>query len=269
MIKMSEVMTARINGIEMDYCAFGNGGRNFIILPGLSVKSVMLSAQAVEEAYKVFADEYRVWLFDRRRNMPETYGISEMAEDTAAFMKHLGLEGSYVFGASQGGMIAQVLAIRHPELVRKLVIGSSAARVKISDDSPLTEWIRLAENRDAEALNLSFAERVYPEDVARAYHDFFVNDARTVTDEDLVRFVTLARGTEGFDVTERLPEIRCPMLLLGSNDDKVLGREASLEIIEKMKDRDDFNWFMYDGYGHAAYDTAPDYKERILDFFRG
>jgi hypothetical protein len=25
---------------------------------------------------------------------------------------------------------------------------------------------------------------------------------------------------------------------------------------------------MYDGYGHAAYDTAPDYKERILDFLR-
>ena len=110
---------------------------------------------------------------------------------------------------------------------------------------------------------------MYPEDVARAYHDFFVNDAATVTDEDLNRFVTLARGTEGFDVTERLPEIRCPMLLLGSNDDRVLGREASLEIIEKLKDRDDFKWFMYDGYGHAAYDTAPDYKKRILDFFRG
>ncbi|MBQ2213701.1 MAG: alpha/beta hydrolase [Erysipelotrichaceae bacterium] len=266
---MSEVMTAMVNGIEMDYCVFGKGRRNFVILPGLSVKSVMLSAQAVEDAYKVFADEYRVWLFDRRRNMPETYSISEMAEDTAEVMEYLGLEGAYVFGASQGGMIAQVLAMEHPELVRKLVIGSSAARVERNADSPLNEWIRLAEKREAEALNLSFAERVYPEDVARAYHDFFVNDAATVTDEDLNRFVTLARGTEGFDVTERLPEIRCPMLLLGSNDDMVLGRDASLEIMEKLRNRDDFRWFMYDGYGHAAYDTAPDYKERILDFFRG
>ena len=119
-----------VNGIEMDYCVFGKGRRNFVILPGLSVKSVMLSAQAVEDAYKVFADEYRVWLFDRRRNMPETYSISEMAEDTAVVMEYLGLEGAYVFGASQGGMIAQVLAMEHPELVRKLVIGSSAARVE-------------------------------------------------------------------------------------------------------------------------------------------
>jgi hypothetical protein len=30
----------------------------------------------------------------------------------------------------------------------------------------------------------------------------------------------------------------------------------------------DFEWYLYDGFGHAAYDTAPDYRERLLKFLR-
>jgi len=47
----------------------------------------------------------------------------------------------------------------------------------------------------------------------------------------------------------------------------VVGGEASQEIADLLKDRD-CTLYMYDGYGHAAYDLAPDYKERILDFLK-
>ena len=40
------------------------------------------------------------------------------------------------------------------------------------------------------------------------------------------------------------------------------------EIEEVMKDHPGFEIYMYDGYGHAAYDMAPDYKERILEFLK-
>ena len=264
---MSEVRTAAVNGIEMDYCRFGKGSKIFVMLPGLSVKSVMLSADAVEEAYGMFSKDYTVYLFDRRKNLPETYSVYEMAEDTAIVMEYLGLKKTCMFGASQGGMMAQVIAIRHPELVERLVIGSSSSEIPSDVDSPLSEWIRLAEEKECEKLNLAFAKRVYPEAVAEAYHDFFIEDARTIRDEDLKRFVILAKGTEGFNVTEQLKKIECPVLILGSNDDRVLGGEASLRIKQELCDREDVECFMYDGYGHAAYDTAPDYKERLMKFF--
>ena len=54
--------------------------------------------------------------------------------------------------------------------------------------------------------------------------------------------------------------------MIGSKDDRVLGAEASEQIAENLKGREDVVLYMYDGFGHAAYDTAPDYKERILDF---
>jgi pimeloyl-ACP methyl ester carboxylesterase len=57
----------------------------------------------------------------RRRVRPEQYSLSDMAEDTAALLRELGVAPAHVVGASMGGMIGQVLAAEHPEAVRSLV----------------------------------------------------------------------------------------------------------------------------------------------------
>ncbi len=54
-------------------------------------------------------------------------------------------------------------------------------------------------------------------------------------------------------------------LVLGSKDDQVVGAEASQSMADKLKDCE---LYMYEGFGHAAYDTAPDYKDRILEFLK-
>jgi pimeloyl-ACP methyl ester carboxylesterase len=57
----------------------------------------------------------------RRRVGPEQYSLSDMAEDTANLLWALDLAPAHVVGASMGGMIGQVLAAEHPEVVRSLV----------------------------------------------------------------------------------------------------------------------------------------------------
>ncbi|MBQ4427915.1 MAG: alpha/beta hydrolase [Oscillospiraceae bacterium] len=264
-------MTGTVNTarFSMDYLKFGKGTEALVIIPGLGVKSVMLSAKAVEAAYSLFAEEYTVYLFDRRRELPEKYTIADMAQDTFEAMCALGLRSASAFGASQGGMTALALAIAHPEAADKLVLGSTTARVTAERFRVIAEWIALADKGDAEALYLDFGRSVYPEKIFEASRSFLRELAKGVTDKELARFAKLAETMEGFDVTDELGKIACPVLCLSSRDDGVFGEGAESEIAEALGGRDDFEQYVYDGFGHAAYDTAPDYKARISAFLKG
>ena len=88
-----------------------------------------------------------------------------------------------------------------------------------------------------------------------------------MTDRDLERFVILAEGVRGFDVVSELNRIKCPVLAIGVFEDGVLDSDATMEIAEKLDGKPDARLYLYVGYGHAAYDTAPDYRDRLLRFF--
>ena len=261
------IETVRTDGFEMDYFRFGDGEETLVILPGLSVQSVMGAADAVAAAYQPLTDAFTVYVFDRRKKPPASCTVSEMAEDTAAAFRALGLEQACVFGASQGGMMALRIAIDHPELVRRLALGSTTARMTDARYAIIDRWIALAQDGDAESLYLSFGEAVYPEEVFEQSRELLVDAARTVTDAELARFVVLAAGMRSFDVTDALDGISCPVLVIGSRDDRVLGADASEQLAAALRGHTDCELYMYDGYGHAAYDTAPDYRDRLLRFF--
>ncbi len=57
----------------------------------------------------------------RRKVGPEQYSLSDMAEDAVRLVSELGISPAHVVGASMGGMIAQMIAIEHPESIRSLV----------------------------------------------------------------------------------------------------------------------------------------------------
>lgn len=251
----------------MDYFAFGRGKKTFVILPGLSIQSVSGAAEAVEAGYAAFSEEFTVYVFDRRLDLPPVYRIEDMARDTAEAMRALSLSDVYLFGASQGGMIALIIAARYPGLVRKLVLGSTSAHVPEERAGTLDKWISLAEKKDKEGLYLAFGREIYPPAVFEAYRDVLAEAGKTVTDEELDRFVILARGIRGFNAVKELEKISCPVLAIGAFEDRVLDSDDTMEIAEKLERREDFRLYMYTGYGHAAFDTAPDYRERIFRFF--
>ena len=262
-----QIETVRTGDFSMDYFRFGHGKNILVILPGLSVDSVMKYADGVADTYHVLTDDFTVYLFDRRKELPDPYSISDMARDTVTAIRELGLRDICLFGASQGGMIAMTIAIEEPDLVKKLVLGSTAARVERKKSGTVENWIRLAREKKIEDLYLAFGEAIYPPEVFSSAKDMLLSGAKGITEEDLFRFGILSKAVKGFDVTEKLSSIQCPVLILGSKDDRVLGPETSEEIYEYLKERKDCELFMYDGYGHAAYDMAPDYKERLLRFF--
>ena len=262
----TQIETIHTDGFTMDYFRFGHGKKTLVILPGLSVDSVMKYADSVAEAYNLLADDFTVCVFDRRKELPAVYSVYEMAEDTAAAMRALGLDHVCLFGASQGGMIAMLIAAGYPELVGRLVLGSTAARLETGKSEIIENWIHLAKAGDAKGLYLAFGEAIYPPAVFEQSRDLLTAAAESVTDTDLRRFVILAEGIRGFDARDQLREISCPVLVIGSSDDRVLGAEAPEQIAEYLKGHTACELYMYNGYGHAAYDLAPDYKERLFHF---
>ena len=262
----AQIETVMTDLFSMNYFRFGQGKKTLVILPGLSLESVMNYADAVAESYNLLAEQFTIYVIDRRNELPAVYSIYDMARDTAMALQALGLEQADFFGASQGGMIAMVIAAKYPELVRKLVLGSTSACVSDAQYRVIESWIQLAKAGKATDLYLAFGEAIYPQEVFRQYQVLLSESAKNVTSEDLARFAILARSLKDFDAADHLRDITCPVLVLGSEDDHVLGAEAAVHLAEQLNIRPDSELFMYDGYGHAAYDTAPDYKARMLHF---
>ena len=265
---MIPIETVSTNGFSMQYFRFGSGGRTMVILPGLSVQSVMGAAEAVAAAYADMAEDFTIDVFDRRAELPETCAGLDRARDTAEAILALGLRDVYLFGASQGGMMALVIAIEYPDLVKKLVLGSTSAHVTPDRSPVLDRWLRLAREEGGVALYLAFGEAIYPPAVFEQFRGALVAAGESVTEAEIARFLILAESIRDFDVSDRLGEIRCPVLAIGVYEDAVLDADATMEIAEQLDERiPDFRLYMYIGYGHAAFDTAPDYRERMRAFF--
>ena len=263
---MAELGTVIKDGIEMEYCRFGKGKKIFVMLPGLAIQSVLNAKEAIETANAVMNEDFTTYVFDRRKNIPDDYSIYDIAEDTVKVMKELGLKDIYLFGASQGGMIAMVIAIRYPELVKKAVLGSTSPHVKPEQRAVIDRWIDLAAKKDREGLCREYGREIYPPAVYEQYSGFFSDMAKRVTDEELERFLILAKSIISFDVSDELSKIECPVLALGAYEDPVLDDDATMEIAVNLDHRQDFELYMYVGYGHAAFETAPDYRKRVYDF---
>ena len=250
----------------MDHIVFGHGEKNFVILPGLSVHSVMGAADAIAEAYKDFCEEYTVYVFDRAKTIHDGYTVRNMAEDTAKAMRRLNIEKADVFGASQGGMIAMYLAIDHPQLVNRMILGSTLAKPNAVFNHVVDEWIRLAEAKDEVGLLESFADNVYSESTLKACRETLISSNMGISDEEYRHFIILTKACKTFDCYGELPAIQCPVLVIGSQGDRVVSMEGSTQIAEALG----CECYLYDdNYGHGVYDEAADYRRRCLDFLLG
>jgi pimeloyl-ACP methyl ester carboxylesterase len=116
---------APVNGLEMYYEIHGTG-RPLVVLHG-AYMTIELMGKLVPELTRdrqVIAVEFQGHGHTADIDRPITY--EQLADDTAALLRHLGIDNADIYGYSLGGGVALQLAIRHPALVRKLVVVSAS-----------------------------------------------------------------------------------------------------------------------------------------------
>lgn len=256
-------LTLKFGTTEMDYVVFGNGKKPLVMIPGLNVRGVKGAALSLAYMYRIFAKEYRVYVFDRKEHIPEGYTVREIAEDVAEAMRTLDITNADVFGVSQGGMIAQYLAIDHPELVHKLVLGVTLSRNNATVEQVIANWISMAERNDFDGFVRDMLVKMYSDAYIRKYRLMMPLVAKFSKPKDFGRFIILAKACLTCNSYDELDRIKCPVLVLGGKQDKIVTGEASEEIAERLK----CERYMYEDLGHAAYEEAKDFNKRIYEFF--
>ncbi|MCF6461990.1 alpha/beta fold hydrolase [Clostridium sp. Cult1] len=257
----------KVGRADMDYVAFGSGQKAFIIIPGLGdgLKTVKGTKVLLSRMYKLFAKEYKVYVFSRKNSIEEGYSIRDMAEDQKIAMENLGIKNAHIMGVSQGGMISQYVAIDYPEMVDKLVIGVSVSKQNDTMQKVIKNWITLAENNDYRNLIIDTMEKTFTEDKLKKYRVLYPIITRVGRPKDFKRFVIQANACLNHNAYDELGKIKCSTLVIGGDSDKVVGKNASREMAERI---DDSKLILYRGLGHGAYEEAEDFNQQVLKFLK-
>ena len=253
-----------IGDVSFNYIQFGTGKKPLIMIQGLNTNGIKGAALSLAYMYRMFAKEYTVYLFDRRDEVYEGITVKDFAMDIAAVMDELGLKNADVFGVSQGGMIAQYLAIERPDLVHKMVLAVTASQNNETIETVVQNWIALTEQGDFKTLVLDMAEKMYSDEYVKRYGLFMPLLTLVQKPKDVERFLIISKACLTCKAYELLEYIQCPVFVIGGKQDKVVTGEASEEIAKKLG----CEIYMYENLGHAAYEEASDFNERVLDFLK-
>ncbi|MBR5364634.1 MAG: alpha/beta fold hydrolase [Clostridia bacterium] len=250
---------------EMEYVSFGRGARHLIVLPGLSDGLATVGGKALLLAppFRRFFDRYTVWMFSRKNRMPAGTAIRDMAEDQARAMESLGIGEAAVLGVSEGGMIAQMLAVMHPERVSALILAVTAPYANEMSRGCVNRWIGLAREGRHRELMIDTAERSYSPAYLKKYRKLYPLLGHVGRPASYDRFLVNAEAILSFDAREEIGRIACPALILDGEEDQIVGAEASRELHAGIPGS---KMHLYPGLGHAAYEEAKDFYDRICDF---
>jgi len=249
---------ARVNGIELNYVEAGSGDPLLLIM-GFGGDHLAWAFQM-----PVFAQKYRVIAFDNRgtgqSDVPDVpYTARMMAEDAVGLLDHLKIERAHVLGVSMGGMIAQEVALNHPQRVRSLQLHCTMARPDrymhtliegwrtVRRKSTAEEWLRVV------ALWLfspkTFAER--PEFVETIIQTGLANPHPFT----LTGFLRQGDAVRSHDTLARLATLAPPALVSVADDDILVPPRFSRALAAAIPGA---TLKTIDGAGHCYFWERPD-----------
>jgi 3-oxoadipate enol-lactonase len=228
-------MKIRANGITMSYALGGLAGAPMVTLS----HSLATDLGMWEPQVAALASRYRVLRYDTRGHggteaPAGSYSLDLLADDAQALLQSLGIARTHWVGLSMGGMIGQALALRAPELFASLVLCDTTSRVP-SDAKPVWDQrIATAEGQGMEPLVEPTIERWFTAPFRSKRPDVVDRVRAMIRTTPPAGYVGCCHAIAALDLTDRLPAIRLPALVIVGEDDPGTPVAASRVIHEQI-----------------------------------
>jgi pimeloyl-ACP methyl ester carboxylesterase len=220
------------------------------------------------QMYRFLGEDYRVYVVLRKPGLPHGYTLQDMAGDYATMIRKEFGGPIDVIGVSTGGSIAQHFAADHPDLVRRLVIHSSAYILSEDAKRLQLEWAHMAQQGRWADAYVSMVNTALPRAgmMRRLAKPVFWLVAQLMSlgaPKDPTDLVVTVEAEDKFDFKDQLARIAVPTLVIAGTRDpfysEALFRETAAGILNAKL-------ILYEGMGHPA--SGKQFRQDVLTFLR-
>jgi 3-oxoadipate enol-lactonase len=255
----------QVGDIELDYERSG-AGPPLLMIMGMSGSALSWSErflQMLREDFELIVYDHRGIGASSRLEGPIT--IRELSDDAAGLLAALEVDSAHVLGISMGGMIAQELALAHPQRIRTLALGCTYSGGEGSvqmDAEAARRLIQARASGDRErALRASWEINVSPTFATDAEEWAAFVERATLRPVAVSVILEQARAIARHDTSGRLGAIELPTLVMHGTVDQLLPVANGHMVAELIPGS---HLEIFDGVGHLFFLERPERAAELL-----
>jgi 3-oxoadipate enol-lactonase len=194
----------------------------------------------------------------------QNFSIADLADDAVALLDALGWTDAHVLGISMGGMVAQEVALRHPDRVRRLVLGctySGGAGAALGATGPLRMLQAMGTGNVEVALRAAFTANLSPTFTADESHYAPFKTASLSVRVPVPVVMRQAKACFVHNTSVRLPDVTSPTLVLHGTADEMIDYANAAMIVGLIPGA---TLHSFDGVGHLFWWEQPDATAELV-----
>jgi 3-oxoadipate enol-lactonase len=227
---------ATVNGIELHYEVAGPGDGTPIILSNSLATNFKMWDLQVEP---LEMEGFRVVRYDSRghgrSDAPEgPYSIEMLADDVAGLLDHLSIDSAHYCGLSKGGMVGQMMGVRHPNRIKTLTLADTAAAMPAKDT--WAQRIEMVRDGGMEAVVAGTVDRWITHAGQQRSPDEVEQVREMILSTPVAGFIGCAQAIMAMDMRPTNPSIAKPTLVVCGEQDTGTTPEQAKEIADAIPD---------------------------------
>jgi 3-oxoadipate enol-lactonase len=224
-------MKTRANNIDINYEIHGSAGAPWLVLS----HSLACSVRMWDPQIAALKDQFQILAFDTRGHgateaTKGAYTLELLADDLFFLLKELKITSAHYCGLSMGGMIGQTFALKYSGIFQSLALADTTSRYPAEAAAAWADRIKSAEASGMEPLAQATLERWFTEPFRRKNPSAVGAIRKLIVSTPVAGYAGCCHAIPKINLTARLKEIKCPILVIVGADDPATPPAMAQEI---------------------------------------